>query len=85
MLRETARSLPNEYPVLVDPWCVGGSRGFGRSESANRLGDLSDTYHFSDLLVFIGLTIPRRIQEFVLTPRSLVLFSDWAGWRQQVN
>ena len=35
------------------------------SQLIDDLGDLSDTYHFSDLLVFIGLTIPRRIQEFV--------------------
>ncbi len=35
------------------------------SQLIDDLGDLSDTYHFSDLLIFIGLTIPRRVQEFV--------------------
>ena len=35
------------------------------SQLIDDLDDLSDTYHLSDLLIFIGLTIPRRIQEFV--------------------
>ncbi len=37
----------------------------GLSDLIDGLGDLSDTYGFSDLLLYIGLTLPRRVEEFV--------------------
>lgn len=35
------------------------------SDLIDGLGDLSETYGFSDLLVYIALTLPRRVEEFV--------------------
>ena len=37
----------------------------GLSDLIDGLGDLSSTYSFTDLLIYIGLTLPRRIEEFV--------------------
>ena len=37
----------------------------GLSDLIDGLGDLSDTYGFSDLLIYIALTLPRRVEEFV--------------------
>ena len=35
------------------------------SDLIDGLGDLSETYGFSDLLLYIALTLPRRVEEFV--------------------
>ena len=35
------------------------------SSLIDELGDISDTYRFVDVLSYVGLTIPRRIHEFV--------------------
>ena len=35
------------------------------SDLIDGLGDLSETYGFSDLLIYIALTLPRRVEEFV--------------------
>ena len=35
------------------------------SDLIDGLGDLSETYGFPDLLIYIALTLPRRVEEFV--------------------
>ena len=64
--RETAR------PLLLETllWSIVGVLGVlvildGLSDLIDGLGDLSDTYGFSDLLIYIALTLPRRVEEFV--------------------
>ena len=37
----------------------------GLSDLIEGLGDLSDNYSFSDLLIYITLTLPRRVEELV--------------------
>ena len=51
-------------------WSIMGVLGVlvildGLSDLIDGLGDLSDTYGFSDLLIYIVLTLPRRVEEFV--------------------
>ena len=51
-------------------WSIVGVLGVlvildGLSDLIDGLGDLSDTYGFSDLLIYIALTLPRRVEEFV--------------------
>ena len=51
-------------------WSIVGVLGVlvildGLSDLIDGLGDLSDTYVFSDLLIYIALTLPRRVEEFV--------------------
>ena len=51
-------------------WSIAGVLGIlvildGLSDLIDGLGDLSDTYGFSDLLIYIALTLPRRVEEFV--------------------
>lgn len=54
------RLLASILSVLVILVCLDAL-----SHLIDDLGDLSATYGFSDLLMFIGLTIPRRVEEFV--------------------
>ena len=62
--------LLDRYLLETLLWAIVGVLGVlvildGLSDLIDGLGDLSDTYGFSDLLIYIALTLPRRVEEFV--------------------